>query len=52
MAALIFPDVVTNPDPIAAPAYANVTDRADAPTGNALMVSWNQHRAGSRSLHM
>ncbi|CAN7718984.1 hypothetical protein LJR231_006081 [Phyllobacterium sp. LjRoot231] len=44
MAALILPDVLTNPDPIA-PAYANVTDRPDAPTGNRLMASWNNQRA-------
>jgi hypothetical protein len=43
MAALILPDM-TNPDPIAARAYANVTDRPDAPTGNTLMASWNKQK--------
>jgi hypothetical protein len=45
MAALILPDVLTNPDPIAAPASANVTDRPDAPTGNTLIASWHKQKA-------
>lgn len=49
MAVLIVPDILTKPDPVAAPAFANVTDLPDPPIGHALMANWSQ-RGGEKGL--